>query len=274
MNHNVKLKFESSETKVSAFCPTCILSIPFESLTCGVEIDLDSACESNQCEIQMHHVFPYEVGEDPHTTFMGMRCPYCGGIMTMIDTEIAPFIKYFNKVKLFTQYSCEGHRYAGTDPITKLDDFSINQPYIKFIGNGKTLRDILIYNLIIKNRCQLEQVRDHEWSISSMFGGNNLNKLSALIWDTQHDAIYTRQAESFSQEDFDTMRMHFNEAMYILCYNLPDFIRTWYAECKDDSTYFSDTLKKKERYLNAWEDGMTLRSVIAGEPYMEDNCHV
>lgn len=274
MNHSVKLNFETSLNRVTTFCPTCNIATPFESMTCGIDIDLDPAAETYQLDVQMHHAFPYEIGEDPRTIFMGMVCPFCGGVMTVVDTGVAPFIKFFNKVKLFTQFSCEGHYNFSTDPVTEINAHSIDTSYIKFIGNGKLIKDILLYNLVVKNRGGLVQLSDSEWSIDPMFSAGpygDLSVLSNLVWDDSISGLYARRPTELDQKSFDIMQSNFSEAMYKLCYHLPEFIRAWYNECEDDDKYFFDTLEKKDQYTKVWADDMSLRSIVIGKIYDEED---
>lgn len=254
--YETKMQFQATQSGVSGYCCRCGITIPVEKISCTMDINLSPAAESDQLRVCLNRAFPYTSGEDPRTTFMGFNCPHCGKPMAFIDTEVAPFIKPLNRMKLFTVFSCEGHYEERTDPTTGIRNHSeCSSPYISFIGNGRVIRDIILWNLL-EAKCSLIMVGPNEYTLDRLcFTGTNpdYQKLRGIKIDVNCSTIYAMidQTDRFS---FNKAKIEFKEAMCQLIYLLPDWIRNWYDNCTDDGKYFMDTEKKKAAYKQIWDN--------------------
>lgn len=260
MKYENHLHFKSTIRNTSPYCPRCNVSFNVDTIQAEVNVNLSESTEPHQIRTSLFRAVPTMITENSDAIFMGALCPKCGKPMVLIDTGIVPFVKRLNAMKLFTSFSCEGHEEPDqTHPMTGLKYAGCESPYISFIDNGKTIQDILTW-YVVSNRLKCVEGRNSDEYIVQ---DPSHPQFEGLMFDIRICALYA--AKLYNPEDFKSARDAFLDGLYTLMHILPDMIRDWYDNCKDDSKYFVDTEAKKSRYLAAWEQN--LNPVKAIEEY-------
>lgn len=253
-SYDTLLKFKLTETEVSGFCPKCCTILPLSSITCGVEVNLSESAESDQLEVLLGRSLPYNSAEDFNDLYMGLKCPKCGKPMAFVDSGIANILAGFNRLKLFTIYSCEGHYLEDVEPNTGIPMFHENScPYVFFIGNGRLICDILYWNLK-KRGYTFEKTPNGKMiyvAVPDDDPDTLVQALKSIEIDIDLNTIYARMPSS-SATQHQAGKEAFFQAMQALIAVLPDWIRDWYDNCTDDDI-ITNTEKEKAEYRRIWE---------------------